>query len=314
MKQSILIVGSGAVGAVYGNALIRAGCDVTFLVRSRNSSRAAMPRVLYRYRPIAGGYKVEIQNVPVIEQITNGYDQVWLCTPSDAVDSPWLEQHLGQIGPQTPVIVWTPGIQDIDLLRSLHAGPICQGLIDIIGFQTPLPGEEQPPVGIGYLAPPGSAVLQKDAFGQEAARLLKAGGIPAHTRSNLAWWEARLASVSICAVAALEQENWSLAQLKRSPTLHLASHAAIEARQACAAYLGITSSHVRLHRYSNTLILRTILSLAPRVLPFSFETFLHYHFSKVGNQTRRMIMGWIERCNEHTLPNDHLKQLLSGLA
>lgn len=308
--RKILVIGSGAVGAVYAQALVNAGCPVTFLVRNPDSPNAAMPRRLYRYG-LLGGLKQENQDLPSVRQASDHYDQVWLCTPSDALHTPWLKEQLGAIGADTPLIAWTPDISDIDLLRQWHPGPISQGLIGLISFQSPLPGYDSPGQGIGYLAPPGAAVLQDDEPGRQAAALLRKGGIPANTRKDLPWWEARLAGINICAIAALEQENWSLRQLRRSPRLALAAAAGKEAAAGCAAYLGVGIGAFRF--LPIRLILKTILVLGPRLIPFPLETYLAYHFTKVGNQTRQIIDGWVARCEEHGLPHDHLDRLRAGL-
>ncbi|MCX5850021.1 MAG: hypothetical protein NTW65_11320 [Deltaproteobacteria bacterium] len=303
MPVSILIIGSGAVGAVYAQALLNAGCEVEFLVRDRESPNAAMPRTLYRYS-LFGGYREEQQNLKTLTRARGHYDQVWLCTSSDALADSWLAWQIAAIGEDTPLIAWTPDIQDMDILRQLHPGPICQGLIGLISFQTP-------PPGIAYLAPPGSAILQDNEHGRKAACWLKAGGMPASTRKDLAWWEARTESVTICAVAALEQEGWSLDNLRHSPRLGLAIRAAREAAEACAAYLGVGSglfSYVPIG-----LILRTIILLGPKLSPFPLETYLRYHFTKVGNQTRQILDGWIRCCQTHNLTHEHLSALRKGL-
>lgn len=310
MAERILIIGSGAVGAVYAQGLVAAGCLVTFLVRNPESANATMPRTLYRYS-LSGKIRTETQHLRVVRQASAHYDQVWLCTPSGALHSDWLKQQLAQIGERTPLIAWTPDISDIELLREWHPGPISQGLIGLISFQTPLPGTEGPGDGIGYLVPPGSGVLQDDAHGRHAAALLKRGGVPAGTRQDLLWWEARLACVNICAIAALEQENWSLAALARSTRLGLAARAGKEAAAGCAAYLGVAPGLFRL--IPTRLIIKTALTLGPRVMPFPLETYLAYHFTKVGDQTRQIIDGWIAQCQTYNLPHDNLSRLRQGL-
>ena len=311
MPERILVIGSGAVGAVYAQALVNAGCLVTFLVRDMDSPNARMPRTLFRYGLIGSKARKEQQHLRIVTQATAHYDAVWLCTPSSAMKSGWLEDQLTAIGANTPLIAWTPDISDIDLLKQWHPGPISQGLIGLISFQCPLPGTDGPGEGIGYLAPPGAGVLDDDEHGQHAADLLKQGGVPAHTRDDLPWWEARMACVNICAIAALEQEEWSLNGLRRSPRLGLAARAGKEAAAGCAAYLGVGTGLFPM--VPTKLILKTALVLGPRVMPFPLETYLRYHFTKVGDQTRQIIDGWIKQCEEHDLPCDNLKTLRTGL-
>lgn len=314
MTKSILIIGSGAVGAVYAQAVTKAGGNAAFLVRNPDSPNCAMPRTLYRYK-LRGGYQQEQQHLNTFAQMkdakTRHWDQIWLCTPSDALSSDWLQEQIAAIDPGTPLIAWTPDITDIDRLRQLHQGPICQGLIGLISFQAPLPGHDDPPEGIAYVPLPGAATLNDDQHGREAGKLLKAGGIPSSTRKDLPWWEARAAGVNICLMAALEQEDWSLARLRRSPKLDLAIRAADEAVEGSAAYLGVSS---KLFHYTPIgLIVRTILVLGPKLSPIPLETYLKYHFTKVGSQTRQIISGWQAYCQTSNLPSNNLQALLNGL-
>ncbi|MEW6078442.1 MAG: 2-dehydropantoate 2-reductase N-terminal domain-containing protein [Thermodesulfobacteriota bacterium] len=310
MTEKVLVIGSGAVGAVYAQALVKAGCRVDFLVRDRQSPNAAMPRTLFRYS-LFGGYREERQDLETLTRADGHYDQVWLCTPSNALADSWLTGQIAAIDGSTPLIAWTPDIQDLDILRRFHPGPICQGLIALISFQSPLPGEQDPPPGIAYVPLPGSAVLQDDEHGRKAARWLKTGGMPAGIRKDLAWWEARTASVNICAMAALEQEGWSLTGLRRSPRLGLAVRAGREAAEAGAAYLGVSSGMFRYVPIG--LILRTIMLVGPKLSPIPLETYLRYHFTKIGSQTRQILDAWIQRCRAHHLPHENLIALRQGL-
>ena len=314
MTKSILIIGSGAVGAVYAQAITKAGGNAAFLVRNPDSPNCTMPRTLYRYK-LRGGYQEEQQQLDTFGQMedakTQQWDQIWLCTPSDALSSDWLQQQIAAIDPATPLIAWTPDITDIDKLRQLHQGAICQGLIGLISFQSPLPGQNEPPPGIAYVPLPGAATLNDDEHGREVCQLLKTGGIPANTRKDLPWWEARAAGVNICLMAALEQEDWSLVRLRRSPKLDLAIRAADEAVEGSAAYLGVSS---KLFHYTPIgLIVRTIMVLGPKLSPIPLETYLQYHFSKVGNQTRQIISSWQDYCKASNLPYSNLQALRDGL-
>lgn len=311
MSKRILIIGSGAVGAVYAQALVKAGCQVTFLVRDKSSPNAAMPRQLHRYG-LTGKPRSEKQHLRTVEEAGPHYDQVWLCTPSTALHGDWLKTQIRALGPNTELVCWTPDIADMELLAELHNGPLAQGLIGLISFQTPLPEEDTPSPGIGYYLPPGSAVLDSTPAGTRAAALLRAGGVPTDQRQDLAWWEARLASVTICAVAALEHNAWSLKGLRRSPDLALACAAAREAMAVNAASLGVKPGLAP--RLPLSSILRFVLTVGPRVMPFSLETYLHYHFSKVGDQTRQVISSWIERGNGQQQQTASLQALRAKLA
>jgi 2-dehydropantoate 2-reductase len=58
------------------------------------------------------------------------------------------------------------------------------------------------------------------------------------------------------------------------------------------------------------LLTRLALGLAPRVLPFDLEAYLHYHFTKVNAQTRAAMAVYIELGTELGLSSMHLERLL----
>jgi len=305
----ILIIGSGAVGAIYGHYLANAACRVTYLVRDRNSPNAQMPRTLHHY-PLIGAPRHQEQYLRVVTLADSSHDQVWLCLPSTALDDPWLAKQLARIGNNTPVILWTPDMRDRERMQKMHSGPVTQALIGLVSFQTPLPGEQTPSAGIGYLAPPRSAVIQSTPDGEDAARWLRQGGLSVTLMRDLPTHTARMTALLQPAIAALEICDWSLAGLRRSHWLGIATDASDEARAIGEHYLGAAPGR-RLP--GKTLGLRALLWLAPPLSPFPLETYLHYHFAKVGQQTREMFDGWIAQGKQASLPTAALEQLRHAL-
>jgi 2-dehydropantoate 2-reductase len=57
------------------------------------------------------------------------------------------------------------------------------------------------------------------------------------------------------------------------------------------------------------LLTQLVLGLAPYLLPFDLETYLRYHFTKVGAQTRAAIAVYMELGAALGLPSAHLEQL-----
>lgn len=304
MRSRILIIGSGAVGAVYGHHLVKAGCQVNFLVRDRQSPNSSMPRPLHRYR-FVGKPVTEQQHLRVLTQAHRHWDQVWLTLPSDALYSDWLAEQLAVFDDHTPLISWTPDFRDQAQLQQLWRGPLQRGLIGLISFHTPLPQQSTPESGFGYLLPPRSAMLDNSPAGRQAAALLRAGGLPSTVMKDLDWFAARSTALMITAISALELADWSLAKLAHSHWLSEASRAAREATAISAAFLG--------HRGSNhvpgPLLLRALMALAPRVMPFDLESYLRYHFSKVSKQTRLMLDHWRDEGQHRALPTTALEKL-----
>lgn len=306
----ILIIGSGAVGAVYGHHLAMAACRPTYLIRDPQSSNSKMPRTLHRYSMIGRKVSSRQQHLRTITQGCTGWDQVWICLPSSAIESPWLLKQLSRVAPETPVILWSPDLRDRDILQKHYSGPISRALIGIISFQTPLPGENTPSNGIAYLAPPRSAVLESTADGRQAAAWLKAGGLPTAVHDNLPLHEARMTALLQPVIAALEINQWSLKKLRQSQWLATASAAGREAKKIGEIYLGETPSRsIPAQRF----LLKSAITIAPSFMPFPLETYLHYHFSKVSEQTRIMLDGWIDQGKQLKLPVTSLELLRRAL-
>ena len=305
----ILIIGSGAVGAVYGHYLAQAGCRPCFLVRNRDSRNSRMPRTLHHYS-LLGRLTSQTQNLRVIDRASTGWDQVWLCLPSSSIEDPWLHQQLALLAPDTPLLIWTPDLRDRERLAAIHPGPISQALIGLISFQTPLPGESTPASGIAYLSPPRSAVLENSESGRQAAAWLSEGGLSTTVMDNLPLHEARMTALLQPVIAALEICNWSLKSLRASPLLATAGQAMTEARHIGERYLGHPPSRTFMNQ---RLLLKALLRLAPPLSPFPLETYLHYHFGKVGEQTRQMLDGWISQGEKLSSPSRALQQLRQAL-
>lgn len=314
----ILIIGSGAVGAIYGAYLAQAGCHTAFLVRDRESINSRMPRTLHHYSTFAvlnKKHSSKQQNLRVIDQAHTGWDQVWICLPSNAIYSDWLTSQLSKIGPNTPIILWSPDFRDQQRIAAIHKGPISRALIGLISFQTPLPGEHTPSHGIAYLAPPRSAVLENSAAGKQATQWLRQGGLPAIGMNNLSAHEASMTAQLQPLIAALECCDWSLSSLRKSALLATACDAANEAARIGAHFLDDSSAAAnRTHSLpGKRWLFKLAIFAAPALSPFPLQTYLRYHFGKVGEQTRQMFDGWIDYGQQNKLPTSALTALRQAL-
>lgn len=307
----ILIVGSGAVGAVFAEHLTRAGAEAAFLVRDPNSANARMPRSLHHIS-LRGKTDTVRQALENFREVRGDWDQCWLCLPSTALDSDWLHGELARLDRNVPIINWTPDLEDRARLEAALQRPVDMGLIGFISYQAPLPGEHEPADGIAYLLPPRAATLERTPAGRRAATLLKNGGLHATTSGNLPWLAARLTAAVVTLMAALETEDWSLTRLEQGTMLPVAAEAAREAIVISADYLGVRA---RLAQHlPRAALYRPLLNTLPRVAPFDLETYLGYHFGKVSDQTRLMLDTWIDEGKRRERPVTALSALRGALS
>jgi 2-dehydropantoate 2-reductase len=244
------------------------------------------------------------------EVATHTWDQVWLCVSSPALQGPWFDELLEAIGNATLVFL-QPGLRDRDAMQERWPEErLVQGLITLISYQAPLPGEHVPQPGVAYLFPPLSATpfTGPPERTQAVVDALRAGGCRAKVSPQVRYRAAIGSAVLMPHVVALETAGWSLQALRKSPLLTLASRASREAMIIAAAYNGFPPPAARY--MVQPLLTQLVLGLAPRLLPFDLEVYLRYHFTKVGAQTRAAMAVYIELSTGLGLPSTHLERLL----
>jgi 2-dehydropantoate 2-reductase len=113
-------------------------------------------------------------------------------------------------------------------------------------------------------------------------------------------------------MAALEASGWSLAELRRGPWLAVAAKASREAIRAAAARLGTRAPALLFLLRGVTL--RIAWTVVPWVLPIDLETYLRYHFTKVGGQTRQLLAEYQRDGEARGLPTGAIAALSAKLA
>jgi 2-dehydropantoate 2-reductase len=317
-----LLVGAGAVGATYGHHLARGGVSVDFFVRPKYAAEVAAGLDLWRYglfgRPRHERFVPHGVVTTAEEVAARRYDQVWLCVASPALRGPWLSELLRACGDAT-IVLLTPGIEDRTLVSAhVPEARIVTGLITLIAWAAPLPGERLPEgaSGTAFLLPP-LAPIPFSAQGNgadAAAKGLRTGGCPAvvlDTPDAVPLRGAIASSALIPLIAALEVSRWSLAGLRRAPHL-VGALAAIREAQAIGAH-AFGARPPWLGRLLTPWFTRLVIAAAPRVAPFPLEIYLRKHFTKVGEQTRLMLDTSIRRGRAAALPVDALTTLRSAL-
>lgn len=314
--MNILLVGAGAVGQVYARHLQIAGANVAFFVRPTAAAALAAGMWLYPLKKRGERIPVELR-APVHTSLTavaaETWDQVWLCVPANALlDEGWLRSIADAVGDAT-VVALPPGIDSGErIARAFPRSAVVPALIGMISYQAPLRGETVPRPGVAYLFPPGSPSAFGGSHGRAVAELLARGGCPAAENANVGATSAFGSCVLMPNVAALEIAGWSLAALRRGPLLGGVAATSRQAIDVVAARLGVRRPFLAFLLRGFTL--RILWKLAPWVLPVDLQTYLRYHFTKVGEQTRQLLAEYRRDGEARGLPTDALETLAHRLA
>jgi 2-dehydropantoate 2-reductase len=310
--MKVLVVGAGAVGQVYAAHLKRSGAHVALFVKPPRAEDCKRGLTLYRMH----SFRRHVVETFVPDQVVTtageveaeGWDQVWLCVPSTALAGDWLPALLRVIGDAT-VITTQPGIELEDRLAEVVPREnVVLGVVGMISYQGPLPGEPLDP-GVAYLFPP----FAKSRFSGHPDRVdpvvaaLRRGGCPAKVHADSRSALAFSSSALIPHVVALEGAGWSFEELRHGPWLALASRATREAIRITERQLGVGSPAESL--FARPLFVRAALMLAPLLLPFDLEKYLRFHFTKVGDQSRALVRGYTRAAEQTGLDAPALREL-----
>lgn len=310
--MKILVVGAGAVGQVYGRHLALGGAEVSFFVKPKYADEAARGYAMY---PLNDGRKtppVRFDGFGVISDYADvgrtAWDQVWICTSSTALRAGWLPDLVAGLG-DAVLVSMTPGAEDRAYLLDAGVPPkrLVQGLITMISYQAPLAGEERPEPGVAYWLPPLAPNAFTGARAAEVAEALAAGKCPAKVDDKAVAASRFGSAVLMPHLVALEAADWKLSGLRECSRLELATEASRQAMDIVAAHLGVPAPATRIG--VRPAMMWLLLSAAPHVVPLPLETYLEYHFTKVGDQTRAMMDTYQRLGREHDLPTDKLQAL-----
>jgi len=313
--MKVLVVGAGAVGAVYGWHLHRAGHEVHFFVKAKYAEEVSAGLTLHQLgrraaqRQDWNGPRVVTDTAAVASQ---RWDQVWITLSSDALRGELAAQLLAAVGTAT-VVCLQPDLEDADYVRGRVGTPeqVVHGLINLISYQSPLPGA-QGPDGIAYYLPSSPSPFSGSPRRvRDVVEALKAGGMSASVVPDVAPVAATATALMQPLIAALEINRWSLGTLPASQALRMGLDAARETLAVAQQTTGAKTGRFRPLLWP--WIWRLLLPLSARMLPLPLERYLHYHFSKVGVQTRLMLETYIRLGRQQGQDTQALQRLRKAL-
>ncbi len=297
--MKVLVVGAGAVGQTFGYHLQKGGSEVHFFVKPAYADAARAGYTLYDMGHGGAESPVRFDGFGVQTDVdavrAEGFDLVLVTVSSTALKSgSWLEE-LVQAVPEATIVGLQASLGDPDFVKGLAgADRVAWGVIELIAYQAPLPGETLPEPGVAFWIPrllvfPFSG---PDARVQPLVAAFRAGGLRAKQAKDVISLTAVGAPAMNLHIAALESVGWSLSVLSADhELLALTGRAVREASAAAAQQHGI-SVPVWV-RWLRPWHLRAVAWLGPRLAPLDLEGFLKYHFTKVGDQTRQSLALWI---------------------
>jgi len=111
----VLVIGAGAVGGYFGGRLLKAGRDVTFLVRPARAAELAKAGLVIRSR---SGDAV-LPNPPTVlaGRIREPFDVVLLSAKAYDLDSA-MDAFASAVGPHTAILPLLNGMRHLDTLRT----------------------------------------------------------------------------------------------------------------------------------------------------------------------------------------------------
>lgn len=312
-----LVVGAGAVGQVYGKHLAQGGAEVYYFVKEKY---AAETRRGFTFYPLnQRGARKHAEHLALrpeqvlttmAEVSAHAWDQVYLCVSSPALRGAWLDALVAAIGEATIVVLQPGGDDVLYVTERVPVARVVTGMITLASYHAPLPGETVPEPGMAYWFPPLAPSPIAGERAQAVAKALRAGGLPAKAKGPLANRAEAPRALFMTLLTALEAAGWSFATFARGGRL---AEALAGAREAYDIIDADRRSRRRLSLVT-PFALRAFLFLAPKFVPFDLQAMIRAHFTKVVEQTRVCIDGYIARGRELNLPTATLEALENQVA
>jgi 2-dehydropantoate 2-reductase len=315
--MNVLIVGAGAVGQVYGRHLALGGAHVRYFVRERYADTCRTGFVFYplnRRKARIAPVRMDIAASDVLTRLDEikaiKWDQVYLCVASHALRGTWLGELAAVIGDAT-VVALQPGNEDRDyILESVPEDRLVSGMITVISYTAPMPGETVPVPGMAYWFPP----LAPAPFSGPRERTravveaLRRGKLPSKQKRDVPAQVRFPSALFMVLLTALENAGWTFRGLASSSHIATVRPATREAFAIIEAAHG-TRAPRTLAMLARPFWLRRVMSIARLAMPLDVETYFRIHFTKVREQTRMYMRGYIEQGDRLGCPTGTLRAL-----
>jgi hypothetical protein len=323
--MKILIVGAGAVGLVYGHHFVKAGHQVTFLVKEKYQSSLEDDKqkgvVLYHLNKDKNLQQpLRFTNFSIITQWdeVDGFDLVALSISSTALRQlPLLaiKEKLGNSKKSANLLMLQPSEEDLEhLTQEIPKEHILQGMITLISYQTDNINEGINPAGTAYYLPPlpmpiSTSDQQQKGNLKTVVALFNQSGIKAKA-VNSALDESRLISAFFMTfLCALEAANWEFYRLKNSKALLLKLSAAQQDLLPQKIMTSGAFAKIKKGLLKSLLkpwFYKALIKISPAFIPLPLEAYLKKHFLKVRPQTLMYMQDY-----QNTYPSNAVTELVN---
>jgi len=310
MKKKILIIGAGAVGLVYGKHFSDAGHEVTFFVKEKHVEALSKGSIVYHMnndkslkKPIRFSQYSLITSFEDVQQ--SSWDQIYLCFSSTALQAFDFVGFQQALTSKPTLIMLQPSTQDYQCLTSVFPEEqIVEGMITLISYSAPLSTETVDIPGTAYWLPP---FVPTPFSGQthrrtEIIQTFLEGKIAAKSSKSVRTQSLFPTAFLMAFLTALESSDWHFNSLRsNTPLLIQLNHSVDEIFAALEAEHNVKRPMA--FRLSSPFVLKTLLRIAPHVMPMDIETYFEAHFTKVKDQTKLYMRNYVNAAK--SLGNNH---------
>jgi hypothetical protein len=321
----ILMVGSGAVGQVFGLHLQSAGVELAFFARPESVAKlqqaldgGGMPVFQISHRQKRNPIRWRLEKFQLVKGFGEARefkpDQIWFTTPSPVYYSSWFKDFLREV-PSGIVVCFAPEGARPEFFPDGEPGDrLVFGGITFIAWQGDLGEGGGQPGGVTFWRPPLLEIPfmgDKEACKEVVAVLKKAGFRAAVKGPDYGKMVASVAAVQLAIAAGLELSGWSFRAFRGSSWLRRVAAGSREAVLSQNSEAGaLFRLLIRLLLSPSGFVLATFL--LPPLFPFDLMAYLKFHYLKTRDQTITLLALFIEDGTRRGLGVENLRFLLQA--
>ena len=316
MNNHILILGGGAVGMAYGKHFADAGNQVTFYVREKYIEALSTGEILYHLNKDKNlDFPIHFQNFDLVttfdEIATKEWDQIYLCFSSTALQSFDFSTLKNSLIGDPTIVMLQPNAGDYEVLaNTFDQNQIVEGMITLISYQAPLATESAEQEGIAYYLPP----MMPIPFSGEKERrdhvieTFKKSKLSAKASKSVRMESLFPTAYLMSFLTALESSDWRFQNLKKNKILLKQLKVTINEIFTALEKEYNTKRPISFRFLSGPMLVTTMLTMVPAVMPMDIETYFRYHFTKVKDQTKLYMNNYLELAKSLGLPYNNIEQ------